>query len=467
VQNEFSTNTLPNRAATPVGGAWVKPTPVENVVGFLSFSRDHRDRVNAIETFSRREWNHVLQWLDDAGLAFYFLQRLKDTHAGDVVPPVVLSRLERNFASNQLRVDDMSHRFDAINKSFDHAGVQYVVIKGFSLVPQFCPYAPLRHQADLDYLVDEQSLPPACRGLIDVGYSSQKSPSSKDSIFIIPGGSASRGDDQYSPQAPHAVELHTDIMDSKMLGLPPIPSLFSVAQARTRHWNGFAFPAQADENAFLLQVLHACNHFFGQWIRMSCLFEIAYFLHRRTSDTELWRGIEQRVGDSAVLREFVVIVTEVAAQLFAVPLPKLVQSWSTTIRPGPRTWIEYYARNWALCDLPRYEFNLFPSAKLALFLHHQYRSASWDLQSRHQKESLCSRLSRVASSIKSDPSLVLNAGWWRRQRLIRRTFYYASAGLRYVCEIPRWRWRNRALRQTATAASIPWTGDSLPSKKAS
>ena len=198
---------------------------------------------------------------------------------------------------------------------------------------------------------------------------------------------------------------------------------------------------------------------------MSCLFEIAYFLHRRTADTELWRGIEQRVGDSAVMREFVVIVTEVAARLFAVPLPKLVQSWSTTIRPGPRTWIEYYARNWALCDLPRYEFNLFPSAKLALFLHHQYRSASWALQSQHQKEPPSSRLSRIASSIKSDPSLVLNVGWWRRQRLIRRTFYYASAGLRYVCEIPRWRWRNRASLQTR--ASAPWTSNSLPSKKAS
>jgi Uncharacterised nucleotidyltransferase len=443
----------------------VKLTPVENVVGFLSFSGDHSDRVNAIEAFSRREWKHVQHWLDDAGLAFYFLQKLKDTHASDVIPPAVLSRLERNFLSNQLRMDDMSHRFDAINKRFNDAGVNYAVIKGFSLVPEFCPYAPLRHQADLDYLVDEQSLPAACRGLIDAGYSSKESPSRKHSIFVIAGGSSSRGDEQYSPQAPHAVELHTDMLESKMLRLPPIPSLFSVAQPRTRHWNGFAFPAQADENAFLLQVLHACNHFFSQWIRMSWLFEIGYFLHRRTSDTELWRAIEQRVGDSAVLREFVVIVTEVAARLFAVPLPKLVQSWSPKIRPGPRTWIEYYARNWALCGLPVYEFNLFPRAKLALFLHHQYRSASWALPSRHHKEPPSSRLRRIASSIKSDPSLVLNTGWWRRQHLIRRTFFHASAGLRYVCEIPRWRWRNRASLQTR--ASAPWTSDSLLSKKAS
>jgi hypothetical protein len=426
----------------------VKPTPVEYVVGFLSFSPDHRDRLNAIEKFSRREWKHALQWLDDAGLAFYFLQRIKDANASALVPPEVLSRVERNFAANQLRVDDMSHRFDAINKNFNDAGVHYAVIKGFSLVPQFCPYAPLRHQADFDYLVDDHSLPAACRVLIAAGYSSQKSPSRNHSIFIIPGGSPSRGDEQYSPQAPHTVELHTDMLDSKMLRLPPIPSLFSVAQARTCHWNGFVFPAQADENAFLLQVLHACNHFFSQWIRMSCLFEIGYFLHRRTSDTELWSGIEQRVGDSAVLREFVVLVTEVATRLFGAPLPKLIQGWSARVRPGPRAWLEHYARNWAFDGLPVYNFSFFPHSKLALFLHDQYKSESRPQQAEHRNEPSASRLSRMASSIKNDPSLILNAGWWRSQHLIRRTAFHALAEVRYLCEIPRWRWRNRASLQT-------------------
>jgi len=425
----------------------VKPTPVESVVGFLSFSRDLRDRLNAIEKFNRRHWNHVLQWLNDAGLAFYFLQRLKQVNASDVVPAAVLSRLERNFASNVLRVDDMSHRFDAINRRFNEAGVRYAVIKGFSLVPQFCPNAPLRHQADFDYLVDDQSLPAACRVLIDAGYSSQRSPSRKDSVFVLPEGSPSRGDEQYSPQAPHAVELHTDILDIEMMRLPPIPNLFSVALARTHHWNGLTFPVQADENAFLLQVLHACNHFFSQWIRMSCLFEIGYFLHRRTSDTELWRGIEQRVGDSAMLREFVVLVTEVTNRLFAAPLPKLIQGWSAMVRPGPRAWIEHYARNWAFDGLPVYNFSLFPHSKLALFLHDQYKSAR-PQQSEHQNEPSFSRLSRMASSIRSDPSLVLNARWWQSQHLIRRTAFHALAEVRYVCEIPRWRWRNRASLQT-------------------
>jgi hypothetical protein len=443
----------------------VKHSPVEAVVAFLSFSRDPSAPRSAIAKFSPREWKHVLRWLDDAGLLFYFLQKLRDTHAVEAAPPLILSRLERNFADNQLRIDEMARRFEAINRKFNDAGVQYTVIKGFSLVPQFCPNAALRHQADLDYLLDDQSLPQANRVLIEAGYRQQESQSSKEWIFVTPGGKPSRGDEQYSPQAPHAVELHTDIWDSEMHRLPPIPSLFSVSQARTRRWNEFTFPAQSDEDGFLLQVLHACHHFFTQWIRLSCLFEIAYFLHRRASDTQLWGEIEQRIGDDAVLREFVVIVTEVAARLFAAPVPQSVQNWNAGIRPGPRIWIEHYARDWALSGLPVYQFSLFPRSKLALFLHQQYRSESWTEQSRLPSKSPSSRLSRIALSIKSEPSLLLSSAWWRRQHLFRRSVFHTLAGLRYAVEIPRWRRLMRANERTSTAAL--WPPDSLQSKKAS
>jgi hypothetical protein len=129
----------------------------------------------------------------------------------------------------------------------------------------------------------------------------------------------------------------------------------------------------------------------------------------------------------------------------------LVQSWGVRIRPGPRIWTEHYARNWALGGLPVYEFSLFPRAKLALFLHQQYKTASWVQESQHQSESPSSRLARIVSSIKKDPSLVLSPRWWKRQHLFRRTVFHGLAGLRYVCEIPRWRWRNRARVQTTSS----------------
>jgi hypothetical protein len=443
----------------------VKSSPTDAVIGFLSFSGDRRGSLRAIERFTSRQWKHTLQWLDDAGLAFYFLQTLKDEHASASVPPSVLSRLERNFACNQLRIEEMVRRFDAINRNFNDAGVRYTVIKGFSLVPQFCPRVTLRHQADLDYLVDERSLPAACRVLANAGYGSQASCSRKEFVFVSSGKKPSRSEAQYSPHTPQAVELHTDIWHDDMHGVHGIPKLFSVEQARTHHWNNLTFPAQVDEDAFLLQVLHACDHLFTHWIRISSLLEIGYFLRRRASDLELWSGIEERARDSAVLREFVVIATEMSARLFAAPIPEVVRGWSASIHPKTRAWIDNYARDWALGGLPVYEFSFFPRSKLALFLIHQYKSASRVKESQSPKQEASSRPGRIALFIRDTPVLVWNAHRWRRQRLLRRGVFYILAELRYVAEIPRWWWRNRA--NLRTAPSVLWPSDSRRSRKAS
>jgi hypothetical protein len=436
----------------------------EYVARFLSFSGDGSEGLSAVEKFSDREWTHVLQWLYDSGLAFYFLQKLKDTKATGAVPALVLSRLERSFAANQARVEDMSRQFGSLNGRFDDLGIRFVVLKGFSLIPKFCAYAPLRHQGDFDYLVDGESLAAASRVLSDAGYVAKESRSSEEFIFVHPAGKPSRGAEQYLPSAPHAVELHVDLWDSRLHRVPGVPNLFSVERAETRHWNGLRFPALSDEDAFLLQVVHACHHLFTLWIRMSCLLEIAYFLNRRAGDGDLWNRIESRVGDSVVLREFVVIVSEMAARLFAAPLPPLVQIWGKSLRPASRIWIEHYSRRWLFSELPVYQFRLFPRSKLAVFLRQQYQDASVARESQEPKQvASSSRLARIGSSIRKEPSVVLKAGWWKRQLLFRRTVFHALAGVRYVCEIPRWQWLNRASVRPVAAVDGQVRGGSLDS----
>lgn len=418
---------------------------MEEIARFLSFSGDCSGTLSAIQRISPREWESALQWLYDSGLAFYFLQKLKEASATGAVPSFVLSRLEQNFASNHSRVEEMVRRFALLNRAFSDAGVRYVVIKGFSLVPEFCPRAPLRHQGDFDYLVDSGSLAAARRVLVDQGYIAKQSRSHAEEIFVTPGGQPSRGAEQYSSRAPHAVELHTDIWDSGLHGVPAIAGLFSMERATIHHGNGLSFPALRDEDAFLLQVVHACHHFFTLWIRMSCLFEIAYFLNRRACDADLRVRIEERVGDSVMLREFVVIVTELAARLFASPLPPLVKVWGASLRPASRIWIEHYAQRWAFCEIPVYQFSLFPRSKLALFLRQQYKGSSAAPKPVEQDRAPAgSRLARIVSSVRNEPSLILNAGWWKRQLLFRRSIFHALASTRYVCEIPRWWWLNRA-----------------------
>jgi Uncharacterised nucleotidyltransferase len=435
-----------------VRGSVVKRTRPEEIVGFLSFSSSD-DSIDAFKEFTLRDWKKVLHWMDDAGISFYFLQKLKDTNATDLIPSEVLARLETNFSANKERVEDMSCRFDALNREFNNAGVHYAALKGISLVPEFCPYAPLRHQGDFDYLVDARSLEAAQRIVAEAGYVPKEQRSVQEFIYVMPGAAApSRSGEKYSARAPHAVELHLDIWDENLHGMPSIPNLISVERARLQEWNGSAFPALSDEDAFLLQILHACQHLFTHWIRMSCFLEIGYFLNRRTDDIALWNRVEQRVGDNPLLREFVVVVCGMVDKLFSPTLPQLIRDWSTQTRPAPRVWIEKYARHWAFCEIPVYQFSLFPRYKLVDFLQSQYRGTAPAAKSRLEKGALqkgvppSSRLSRIASSLSQDPSLALNAAWWKRQLLVRRGIFHALAELRYLYEIPRWLWLTRAIR---------------------
>jgi len=430
----------------------VTRTPAETIVEVLSFSNELGDCIHELEKFNPREWRRILGWLDDAGLAFYFLEKLKNTNAAETVPAWVMSRLEKNFAANRLRVGDMSHRFGALNQKFNDAGVRYAVLKGFSLVPQFCPDLALRHLSDLDYLVEEQSLSAAQRILLEAGYCPKLSRSNQESILVMPGmGGPSRSAVQYDARAPHAVELHLDIWDSDQHKLPMLPQQFFVERAEPTYWNGFTFPALADEDAFLLQILHACQHLFTYWIRMSSLFEIGYFLNRRASDASLWDRVEERVGDNLMLREFVVVITELVGKLFAPPIPPLVRAWGSSIRPGPRVWIENYARHSAFCETPGYDFRLFPRAKLVLFLLQEYTYAYARKHTLENRMLPSMRLSRMVSAVKNKPSLLLDTAWWKRQLLLKRSLFHALAALRYFCEIPRWKWLNRARMRSISA----------------
>ena len=413
------------------------------VVKFLSFANP-QPSLHALQHASKRHWNAIIQWMNDSGLAFYFLQKLKSAHATGSVPSFVLSRLESSFAANRRRTGYLSERLQFINSRFAEAGVRFAVLKGFSLVPNFCSDASLRHHGDLDYLVADESLEPACRILIQAGYLSKPCRSSQELAFYRPGRILpSRGDEQYSLDVPESVELHRDIWDGDLLRIPSLTGFVSAERAIIHESDGLAFPALDGPDAFLLQVLHAMVHIFTKWIKVASLFEIAHFLNHRAGDTEFWNAVEQRVGENSTLRELVVIVAELSAKLFAPALPDLIHIWAEQVRPAARTWVDQYAVPWALGEIPVHELRLFPTSKLSVLLHQQYRTA---LQKSTDGKPAPSawRFSWIAFDLKTNPSLLLDRAWWRKQRLPRRCTYHALAYLRYLCALPRWLWLTRA-----------------------
>src|SRR5438445_9454957 len=89
------------------------------------------------------------------------------------------------------------------------------------------------------------------------------------------------GDEQYDEHAPHAVELRLAFWDVPSHGVLLAEPRFSLDNVRTHSYQGLIFRALPEEDAFLLQILHAVNHMLNGWIRMSWLYEIGYFLNQR------------------------------------------------------------------------------------------------------------------------------------------------------------------------------------------
>jgi len=410
------------------------------ILDFLSFSGKTNDHTNELRGFHRREWDRAITWLHDAGLALYLLQKLKDTNTTGLLPRPTLSRLEENLSANRQRVAYMAGQFDFLNQKLNDAGVRYAVVKGVSLVPQFCPDASLRHQSDLDYLVDNQSLRLAQRVLEDAGYSLKEHKTNEFTFLMPSAGAPPPADEQYEAQAPHAVELRLAFWDSDSHGVFLTEPKFSVDNTRTHQWQELVFRALPEEDAFLLQIIHAFNHILTGWVRMCWLYEIAYFLNQRSTDRLLWERVEHRIAGDPLLREIVVVVSELSAELFRAPLPAMFRAWGEDLRPAVQIWIQNYGRPWVLAKNRADQFSLFSAAKLVLFLHQQYLP---DARARRNLVRIrllpWERLSRRARSITAKSSI--NSRGRRRQleRVLIRFVFHVTGGLRYLWEIPRWR----------------------------
>jgi hypothetical protein len=442
----------------------MKRTLPEVIVEFLQFSHKVEPSIEPFARFSRDKWRYALRWLDDTGLALYFLQKLRQANASDRVPAFVLQRLDANFAANQRRAVYMQQQFAALNRKFNCAGVRYAAVKGLTLIPQFCPSPGLRHQNDFDYLVDDEALPRARVALEEMGYALCKR-TDWECIYAMPSQTtAVPSHELYEADTPHAVELHLTIGENQDL-LVTEPHFLETAVVKTS--GGVPFHALREEDAFLLQNLHAFHHILGDWLRLSWLLEIGYFFKTRQADHQLWDELARGLAGAPVLREMVAVVSALITQFFRVPVPSPIRMWQAELRPPVRVWIDNYARKWAFGENRIDEFTLFPTRRLPLFLCRQYMSGSVAVGTLRRLVPLA-RLSRVAHTVATEPSTALRPEFRKHQRLFRRSVFHLGAGLRYLWEIPRWKWLNMkyesttALRSSAAQHLVDMPGTDSP-----
>ena len=408
------------------------------VVSSLRLSGDPCD-VQKLRRFKLGDWQRTLQWLDDSGLALYLLRHLYRTGDTEVVPPEILARLEASRMENELRWEYLAERFAGLNESFQRAGVPFAVIKGLSLVPEYCPDAVLRAPSDFDYLVDRQSLTLARRVLEEAGYRLQKS-SEIELKFCKPSPRMPTiSDSPYSIHTEFLVELHIGFWN-RANRVPVNEPLFSLEQAVPHTWGGLRFPVLNARDAFLLQVLHVLQHTLEGWVKLCWLLEIGFFLARHSSDVDFWRQVDDRMQAVPYLGEFAAVVIELSRIVFSSPAPDLARDWMQSLRATSRLWLENYAEIWAFDDHPLSRSKLFSTAKLALFLHQGYiPDAVVRGELIRQRLFPWKRPDQVAFPVDHKRASMLAAGQLQLRWMVDRLIFHSGSSLRYLWEVRRWR----------------------------
>ncbi len=414
----------------------------QEIIDCLRLSGTPRTSLARLPTFGRREWQRALVWLHVSGLALYFWQRVKDLGAESMVPCEVRAALARNLQDNGLRIAAMAEEFDLINRGFEEAGVEYAVLKGFALVPDYCPHASLRTSYDYDYLLRADSLDRAHEALTAAGYVRRN----KRGDHIVYAYSAGplrllRPEDLYSAQLTREVELHLSLWNADEEKICLEPEGDPLTRTCWHTWRNLRFRGLADEDALIFQALHAFWHVLHSGCRMSTLLEIAYFLENRSSNTRFWERVREKVQSVSQLGEVVGVVFSLAAGLFGPEVPAAARAWtSENLTPAEALWIEHYGWNLAL--------NNFSGNKLSLFLHREFIQdpAVWR-EIRWRRLFPVHRLHHVAQASRHlfcfhKVTVEMQA------HLIRWLSSHLSAPLGYAWEWPRWQ---RMLRQSSEA----------------
>jgi Uncharacterised nucleotidyltransferase len=322
------------------------------IIAALSHSPDF-SLLTTIPPIETREGRSLLGWLDKSGVALVFRNRLQEFGELSRIPAAWRLSLEQRLASNGERTRDILAEFQRINTSFDHAGVSAIALKGFTLIPDFCGDASLRHQSDLDFLVAPGNVKAAAKALQTLGYSANLLNDSGETCFTTPLRHVPSPDDSlYALQRHRQVDLHVSLWeDSPWISLQPPADCLERAEPHS--FQGINHHRLALEDRFLFQVLHVFRHALRSWIRVSWLFEIARCIEIHKADADLWNRVIGRAGNANLMKSAFAYMLGLCQRMFQTPIPLPMQHWTAPASSAPlRTWLDRFAVDWALADWP-------------------------------------------------------------------------------------------------------------------
>lgn len=280
----------------------------------------------------------LLAFADRAGLTLHLRRVAQD--AGVELPPSDRAACEERLRKNRLRLQKHREETAALLTLFRSAGLRAAVLRGCTLEPNFVPAAHDRMQYDLDFYLSPDHARTAFALLQARGYEPlvgrDGGPVDHLPALARKTGWEWRGD-FFDLDIPLRIDLHFQLWDS---GFECIPVQFH-PEPLTRLTERHGIPVLDGCDQLASCALHTLRHLFRGSLRLSRLYEIAYFLHTHASGNGFWR--QWREAPNPSLRRLCAATFALASRVFQCHLAAELEPEMALLPPRASAWVRQFS----------------------------------------------------------------------------------------------------------------------------
>ncbi|HTB14873.1 MAG TPA: nucleotidyltransferase family protein [Bryobacteraceae bacterium] len=284
------------------------------------------------------DWPRVLRFSDRAQLTLPLALQQRDC-----LPQDVRARTDRNLAGNAERWERVQVAFRQVAAPFERAGMEAVVLKGFSHCPCFVHNPRWRPQYDIDLLLPQEQLLRARDVVKGLGYEPLRAEDGREDhlpAMIRKTGWQWRGD-LFDPEIPLALELHFRLWDQQTEHFEPAGLEQFWERRERRQLEGLSFTALHPVDALAYASLHLLRHLLRGDLRAFHVYELASFLHQTSGVDAFWSNWQE--WHDPFLRQIEAICFSLAHRWFDCRLHLAASEQIGFLPPEVTRWLELCA----------------------------------------------------------------------------------------------------------------------------
>ena len=265
---------------------------------------------------------------------------------GDEMPVCVRERIDTFLVDNATRFERIKEAYSRAAKALNEAGVDHLVIKGFSLWPGYTEHPKYRPQSDIDLYCRPEDILRARDTFSALGYTSQPEwgrLSTEHLSPLIPPHSWTWRGNYFDPQIPISFEVHFAWWDAQTTRLHPqgLPDFWHRRVQRTM--DDMCFPGLEPADNLGYTAINLLRNLLRGFPAVEQVYSLGRFLHTFADDRAFWQRWRILHHDS--LRHLEAISFLLASQWFACRLSEDAQEEVDRLSPAIHQFFRHFSKS--------------------------------------------------------------------------------------------------------------------------